>query len=246
MAYSGNIGGAAGITLNAPGAVQTLAGGVSYTGATTVTAGTLSVTGVSALSTSPFVAVSSGAMLDVSQLPGGLVITGGTLSGGRPSSPNVDINGNAALNNSLVIVAGGQAGTLTVGGGLSLGGGTESFFPGDQITTTGALTLGGTDYVMPTVPLITGTARSFARQRRADRRHAKHGHGRHFRQQPQAVLRFCQIEQRHDAHGLRHGGKSRLDRRRQQLLGQRDIIQLVQHYQRLGRQILSGRQSDLQ
>ena len=157
MAYSGNIGGAAGITLNAPGMVQTLAGSVSYTGATTVTAGTLSVTGGNALSTSPVVAIASGAVLDVSQLPAGLAVTGGTLSGGRTSSPNVDINGNAAVNNSLVVVAGGQAGTLTVGGSLSLNSATESFFPGDQIVATGALTLGGTDYVMPTVPLSAGT-----------------------------------------------------------------------------------------
>lgn len=156
-AYSGNIGGAVGITLNAPGMVQTLAGSVSYTGATTVTAGTLSVTGGNSFSTSPFVSVSSGAVLDVSQLPGGLALTGGTLSGGRSSLPSVDINGNAALNNTQVIVAGGSAGTLTIGGGLSLNGATESFFPGDQITTTGALTLGGTDYVMPSVPLSAGT-----------------------------------------------------------------------------------------
>ena len=153
--YSGNIAGAAGITLNAANVVQTLAGGRSYTGATTVTAGTLSVTGGSSLSTSRVIAVSPG-VLDVSQLPGGLVVTSGTLSGGRTSSPSTDINGNVAVNNSLVVVAGGSAGTLSVGGALSLNGGTESFFPGDEIVATGALTLGGTDYVMPSVPLSAG------------------------------------------------------------------------------------------
>jgi autotransporter-associated beta strand protein len=154
--YSGNIAGAAGITLNASHVLQTLAGGLTYTGATAVTAGTLSVTGGNALSTSPLIAVSPTAVLDVSQLPGGLAVTGGTLSGGRTSSPGVDINGNAAVNNSLVVVAGGSAGTLTIGGGLSVAGGTESFFPGDQIVATGALTLSGTDYVMPSVPLSAG------------------------------------------------------------------------------------------
>jgi autotransporter-associated beta strand protein len=156
--YSGSVGGATALTLNSPGVVQTIAGGATYTGATNVTAGTLAITGGSGLSTSPAVSVASGAALDVSQLSGGLSITSGTLNAGRTSSPAVDINGSVTLNNTLVTVAGGVTpGTMTIGGGLSFSSGTESYVPGDQIAASGPLTLGGVDYIVPTMSLASTT-----------------------------------------------------------------------------------------
>jgi fibronectin-binding autotransporter adhesin len=155
--YFGGIGGATSVTLNSH-VVQTLAGSLSFTGATNVSSGTLSITGGTAFSNSPLVNVTSGAVLDVSQLAGGLSMTGGTLLGGRASSPAVDVNGNVNLYNSVVSFAGGAAaGTLTIGGSLSFNDSTMPFYPGEQIATTGNLALGGTDYVMPMVPLSAGT-----------------------------------------------------------------------------------------
>jgi fibronectin-binding autotransporter adhesin len=163
LTYSGQIGGSASVTLNASHQSQTLAGSLSYTGVTNVTAGTLSITGGTAFTNSPRVNVTAGAVLDVSQLSGGLSLTGGTLSGGRTSSPGVDVNGNVNLNNSFATVGNGaSAGTLTIGGNLSMNGATFSYYPGAEIATTGVLTLGGTDYVTPSVPLSAGTYTLFA------------------------------------------------------------------------------------
>jgi fibronectin-binding autotransporter adhesin len=155
--YGGGIGGATSVTLNAPVAAQTIAGTSTYTGATTVTAGTLSFTGGTSLSTSPYISIASGAVLDVSQLAGGLSMSGGTLNAGRASAPATDVNGRVTLLNSLATVAGGAAGTMTIGGNLSLTGGSLSYVPGDLVNATGALTLGGVDYVVPTLALSSTT-----------------------------------------------------------------------------------------
>ena len=51
----------------------------------------------------------------------------------------------------------GNAGTLTVNGGMGLSGDTLNYTVGDQIALTGALTLSGTDYIAPLAKMATGT-----------------------------------------------------------------------------------------
>ena len=72
------------------------------------------------------------------------------LVAGRTASFASDINGTLNVQNAAVNVAGlGNAGTLTVNGGLRLTGGSLNYVAGDEIAVSGNLGLSGTDYVLP-------------------------------------------------------------------------------------------------
>ncbi len=134
---------------------MTLSGPNTYTGLTTVSAGTLA----GSLGTGGGLVVAAGAMADVSSYGGnGYPVVGSVLVAGRASSFATDINGSVNVQNSLVSPAGaGTVGTMTINGSLDLSGGTIAYDSGDQIALLGgALTLGGSNYVAPTGPLAPG------------------------------------------------------------------------------------------
>jgi autotransporter-associated beta strand protein len=122
-----------------------IGGAASYTGATTVSGGTLACIG-SALSSST-ISIASGATLDVSAVSGGQTLAAsGTLSGGA-------INGSITDNSGTVIYPGGAAvaGTLTVTNNLTLGanGSGSVTFDITNVNTTGGgvndlIVVGGT------------------------------------------------------------------------------------------------------
>jgi autotransporter-associated beta strand protein len=133
----------------------TLTGTSTYTGITTINAGTLAL-GASASISSPTVNILPGAVLDDSAITGGLPFgSSQTLVGGRTTNggPN-DIVGTLNSGGAITIYKPGLAGTLNVSGGLTLSGGSISFdlggtnTPGagtnDIIFIHGPLSLSGT------------------------------------------------------------------------------------------------------
>ena len=150
-----------GLNLNGPGASLTLGAVNSYSGPTTITAGTLAL-GPAGTVGSGNLTIKPGGVWDVSAYgPAGYTFSAGVLTAGRTSSPATDINGTLKVQNAAISVANGapsgSAGTMTISGGLGLNGGTLNYAAGDLIAVGGALTFGGTDYVTPLAPLSAGS-----------------------------------------------------------------------------------------
>ena len=134
-----------------------LSGTNTYTGNTTVSAGTLAISTAASLpAASATVTVSSGALLDVSSVAGGYAFgTGRTLVVGRTTTPGIDINGAVTISGGTLSVGGtGVAATATFASGLTLDSSTNtgtlqfdlSSSPAgtnDQIAVNGNLTLLG-------------------------------------------------------------------------------------------------------
>jgi autotransporter-associated beta strand protein len=98
---------------------QTLTAVNTYTGNTTISGGTLALSGSGSIGFSPSISVGTGATLDVSGVTGGFTVANGqTLSG------NGTVSGGMTLGNGSTIAPGtvGTAGTLTTGN-LTLSGG---------------------------------------------------------------------------------------------------------------------------
>ncbi len=157
--------------------VLTLNGANTYSGGTTVNSGTLAVGPTGSLGTGS-VTVSSGAdlfvanggnlgtgnktivpggVLDVSSFPSGYNLTSGVLTAGRTSSFATDINGSLNVTNATLTPSTSNS-TMTISGSLAMSGGSLNYSPGDIFAVpSGALTLGGTDYILPQLFLSAGT-----------------------------------------------------------------------------------------
>ncbi len=133
-----------------------LGGTNSYTGGTTIGAGTLAL-GASGTLGNGNVTINPGGVLDVSAYGNaGYTFGAGVLTAGRTASFATDINGTLNVNNAVLTQPAANS-TMTISGGLALTNGTVSYNAGDQIAVGGALALGSTDYISPQTPLGTGT-----------------------------------------------------------------------------------------
>ena len=119
--FSGTISGSGGLTKNGTGAL-TLSGANTFTGLTTVNAGTLIVNG----SIAGAVTVNSGGQLDGTGRIGALVINGGIIAPGN-SIGTLNVNGNFVQNGGTYQVevnTAGQNDRINVAGNATLNGGT--------------------------------------------------------------------------------------------------------------------------
>jgi len=167
--------GAVGMTLAKTGAgTQTLSGANSYTGATTISNGTLKLTGAGSINNSPTIDVALGAIFDVSGVSGGYTlgatqtlkgkgtVTGpitvaGTLSPGY-STGTLTVVGNTAINGTFLVDVDnlGASDLLAVTGDLTLGGASIL-----SIVDPGQLTP-GFDYAIATYTVSLGGTGAFA------------------------------------------------------------------------------------
>ncbi len=152
---------ALGLNVIGPGQLTISGSQNTYSGGTTVGSGTLALVSAGTLGGGS-IAIMPGGVLDTSALASGYTMTGGTLTAGRIAAPATDINGSLTVKNAAINIAGvNQAGTMTVGGNLTLSGATLAYDWGDQIAVGGSLTLAGTDYVVPNSVLSPGTTTLF-------------------------------------------------------------------------------------
>ena len=204
------------MTLNAPGAVQTLAGQNTNSGLTTVTAGTLALGPSGGLGSGGLTLV-PGTVLDVSAYGSlGYSFTGGVLTAGRTASFATDVNGTLNLQNATLNVAGapsgsGNAGTLTLSGGFGLGGGTLNYVAGDQIAAQGGpLTFSGTLVFNTAAKARTARLSSRTRRKRCPNPHALHSWARHCRDLGQFIcLSAAGSETNREANGLSRATRQR-------------------------------------
>ncbi len=152
--YSGIMSGSGGLTVTGLGSL-TLGGSNTYSGGTTISAGTLALATGGALGVGNLT-VASGGVLAVSNFTSGYNFAGGTLTAGRISNFATDIKGSINLNNTTVNWPGSNA-TMTISGSLGGGGATLNYAVGDSMALGGALNLTGTDYVAPLAALSSGT-----------------------------------------------------------------------------------------
>ena len=130
----------------------------SYTGPTTINAGTLQLGATGTLG-SGNVTINPGGVLDVTSYGGGGYTFGaGVLTAGRTAAFATDINGNLNVTNAALAQAGPNS-TMTISGSLSLTSGTINYLTGDTISLIGggALTQGGNDFVNLLTSVGTGT-----------------------------------------------------------------------------------------
>jgi autotransporter-associated beta strand protein len=140
--------------------ILTLSGTNTYTGATTIGAGTLALTGTGSIATSSQVNLSNpGTAFDISGTTAGASIA----SLGGISSSNVNLgtqtltitNGNTS---NIYFGAIGGSGGLTVAGGFAILGGANNYTGVTNITTTGDLGLNGTASIASSSKVINNGA----------------------------------------------------------------------------------------
>ncbi len=120
----------------------TLSGANTYTGTTTISNGTLALSGSGLISSSPIINVNGGATFDVSAISF-------TLGGSQVLNGNGTVSGNVATASGASIQPGASPGTLTFANNLDLTGGGTTIFElstsagggNDQIVVSGNLTL---------------------------------------------------------------------------------------------------------
>ena len=129
----------------------TLGGANTYSGNTTVSAGTLALGSGGSIANTPQITLTSGAVLDTTGAGGITLGSAQTLIGGRASSPATDVNGNLTSGGSVNPGGTGTAATLTITGNYALTGGTNYFDlsgttsgANDTIAVSGTLNLSGT------------------------------------------------------------------------------------------------------
>lgn len=139
---NGEISGAGGLTKSKQGTLI-LNGTNTYSGNTTITAGTLTLGATGSISNTTIIDVQSGATLDLSAVPGGF-----TLGAAQTIKGNGTILGNVLASGALS--PGASVGTLTFNGDLTVAGNlfievNKSLSPSnDLINVTGILTNAGT------------------------------------------------------------------------------------------------------
>ena len=106
-AISGDSATDGGLTKNGTGTL-TLGGVETYTGATTINAGTLALTSAGSITNSRNIAVAGGAVFDVSAVAGGF-----TLGAARTLSGSGSVNGTLVNNGTIAPGTGGTTGVLT-------------------------------------------------------------------------------------------------------------------------------------
>jgi autotransporter-associated beta strand protein len=156
---SGTVGavlGGNGATLNMTTAgLAVLSAANTYSGLTTISAGTLALGAAGTLGSGGLTIVPGG-VLDTTAYGGsGYNHSGGALTAGRTASFDNDINGSININNTSIILPSTNS-TLTISGSLGGSGGTLNYGVGD-VVAVGAMNLSGTDYVAPLAPMSTGT-----------------------------------------------------------------------------------------
>jgi autotransporter-associated beta strand protein len=135
-----------GLTKNGAGCLI-LVSNVSYTGNTTVNAGTLALSNAVALGSSPVLTVAPGATLDASGRSDGTL----TLNNGQTLGGSGVLNGNVVVGGGATLFPGNPLGTLTCNDNLTLNGGSTtemglnpSLSTNEVVSVAGALTYGGT------------------------------------------------------------------------------------------------------
>ena len=136
------------ISLNKAGSgTQTLGDTNTYTGNTTVNAGTLALTGTGSINNTPLITVDAGATVDVSGRTDGTL----TLSSGQKLRGSGTVNGvlNATSGSTVAPGSGTNVGVLTVTANATLGGTSvmtidKTSGTNDVLSVGGTLTYGGT------------------------------------------------------------------------------------------------------
>ena len=136
-----------GLTKNGSGSLI-LVSNVTYTGGTTINAGTLVLSNSVALNLSPLITIASGATLDAS----GRSDTTLTLANGQTLTGSGTVKGNVVVGSGAILTPGGTAiGTLAFSNNLTLNGGSttamslnKTLLTNDVAQVAGTLTYGGT------------------------------------------------------------------------------------------------------
>ncbi len=134
----------------------TVTGANTYTGTTTISGGTLSLTGNGSLASSSQVQVDPGATFNVTGLTGGSNHDGTqfALAAGQTLRGTGTMNGGVTVRDGSTLAAGGSPGTLSVTGpvkfdpgstlGLQLNGSTDTDAHRSRLALTGSMTFSGT------------------------------------------------------------------------------------------------------
>ncbi len=152
------IGGSGAVLSKTTAGLVMLTAANSYTGPTTINAGTLQLGATGTLG-SGNLTINPGGVLDVtSYSSGGYTFGAGVLTAGRTASFATDINGNLNVTNAALAQTGSSS-TMTISGSLSLTSGTINYYSGDTISLVGGgvLSQGGGDYINLLTPVGTGT-----------------------------------------------------------------------------------------
>jgi fibronectin-binding autotransporter adhesin len=141
-------------------ATLTLNGANTYSGPTTISAGTLALGSGGSLGATPTINITPTAMLDVTA--SGFTLgsqVAQTLVAGRTSNFGTDVNGSLATQGTVDVAGSGIAGTLTINGDLTLQGGnllmdvaktsTKGSGVNDFISVSGALNLNNATTITP-------------------------------------------------------------------------------------------------
>jgi autotransporter-associated beta strand protein len=119
----------------------------TYTGATTIEAGTLALTNSGSIANSSSIVLSAGTLFDVSGRTGGSL----TLASGKKISGFGSVKGNFTVGGGATLAPGGSIGTLTFSNALTLAAGSTNIFEiskspmtNDAAKVSGPVTFGGT------------------------------------------------------------------------------------------------------
>ncbi len=146
------------------GGVLTLSGTNTYTGATTVSSGTLALTGTGNIATSSGVNLATGATLDISQTTGGTTLSGlngtaGTVSLGSKAL-TLDVTGTDSFGGIIQDggISGGTGGILNkIGTGTEVLTGANTYTGGTNISA-GTLVAGAPNALASGIVTVTGTS----------------------------------------------------------------------------------------